>query len=187
VALVREEGKSAKDTTRPGLQRLLAELPERRRGWDALVVTKLDRLTRSVRDLGELTAAFLRSKVAFVSLDESVDTGSAAGELFLNAVASISQWERRAIGERTASAMAHLRRQGRRVSRHIEYGYQLAADGLTLVEDADEQRVLGLIRQLGRTCSTRELARRLAEQGITGRGQALRVLYPVRSAPPSCP
>jgi DNA invertase Pin-like site-specific DNA recombinase len=51
-----------------------------------------------VRDLGELTTTFRRARVAFVSLDESVDTGSAAGELFPNVVASISQWKRRAIG-----------------------------------------------------------------------------------------
>jgi DNA invertase Pin-like site-specific DNA recombinase len=67
VAVVRAEGRSAKDTSRPGLRQLLAELPKRRRGWDALLVTKLDRLTRSVRDLGELTAAFQRARVAFVS------------------------------------------------------------------------------------------------------------------------
>jgi site-specific DNA recombinase len=91
TAVVRDEGRSAKDMNRPGLQRILADLAKRRRGWDGLVVTKLDRLTRGVRDLGELTTTFRRARVAFVSLDESVDTGSAAGELFLNVVVSISQ------------------------------------------------------------------------------------------------
>jgi site-specific DNA recombinase len=138
VAVVRDEGKSAKDMNRPGLQRILADLAKRRRGWDALVVVKLDRLTRSVRDLGELTAAFRRSKVAFVSLDESVDTGSAAGELFLNVVASISQWERRAIGERTASAMAHLKAKGQRVSRQAAYGFRLAAGGRVVVDQGEQ-------------------------------------------------
>ena len=73
---------------------------------------KLDRLTRSVRDLGNVTDAFKRARVGFTSIQESVDTASASGELFFNLVASVSQWERRAIGERTLSAMAYLRAQG---------------------------------------------------------------------------
>jgi DNA invertase Pin-like site-specific DNA recombinase len=169
VAVVRDEGKSAKDTNRPGLQRLLAELPKRRRGWDALVVTKLDRLTRSVRDLGELTAAFRRAKVAFVSLDESVDTGSAAGELFLNVVASISQWERRAIGERTASAMAHLKAKGQRVSRQAAYGFRLAAGGRVVVDQGEQaiRRQIVALRAAG--TSLRAISRQLAERGILAR------------------
>ena len=101
VSIVRDEGKSAKDLKRPGLQELLTALPRWQRDFDALVVVKLDRLTRSVRDLGNLMDAFKRARVGFTSIQESVDTASASGELFFNLVASVSQWERRAIGERT--------------------------------------------------------------------------------------
>jgi len=98
VSVVRDEGKSAKDLKRPGLQQILAALPKRGRCFDVLVVVKLDRLTCSVRDLGNLTDAFKRARVGFTSIQESVDTASASGELFFNLVASVSQWERRAIG-----------------------------------------------------------------------------------------
>ena len=83
VSVVRDEGKSAKDLKRPGLQEILAALPKRGRCFDVLVVVKLDRLTCSVRDLGNLTDAFKRARVGFTSIQESVDTASASGELFV--------------------------------------------------------------------------------------------------------
>jgi hypothetical protein len=65
-----------------------------------VIVAKLDRLTRSVKDLCELLERFERRGVALGSVAESFDTGSAAGRLVLNIMAAVSQWEREAIGER---------------------------------------------------------------------------------------
>lgn len=138
TTVVRDEGKSAKDLNRPGLQRLLGALPRRHRDFDALVVVKLDRLTRSVKDLGTLMEAFKRARIGFTSIQESVDTSSASGELFFNLVASVSQWERRAIGERTKAALAHLRAAGRQVSRWAPYGFR-AAPGRHLAVVPQEQ------------------------------------------------
>lgn len=129
VRVVRDEGKSAKDVKRQGLQDILAALSKKSRGWDGLVVAKLDRLTRSVRDLGNLTDAFKRAHVGLTSIQENVDTAGASDELFFNLVASVSQWERRAVGERTEGAMAHLRSQGRRVSRHAPFGHRFKNTG----------------------------------------------------------
>jgi site-specific DNA recombinase len=81
----------------------------------AVIVAKLDRLTRSVKDLCELLERFERKGVALVSVAESLDTGSAAGRLVLNIMAAVSQWEREAIGERTRDALGHMRSQGQRV------------------------------------------------------------------------
>jgi DNA invertase Pin-like site-specific DNA recombinase len=99
------------------------------RSWDALVVVKLDRLTRSVRDLCTLVESFERGSVNFVSLAESVDTGSAAGKLFLNITGALGQWEREVIGERTAHALAHLKAQGRRISGRAPFGFTFGEDG----------------------------------------------------------
>jgi site-specific DNA recombinase len=66
-----------------------------------VIVAKLDRLTRSVRDLAVLLEQFQRRGVSLVSVAESLDTGSASGRLVLNIMVSVSQWEREAIGERT--------------------------------------------------------------------------------------
>jgi site-specific DNA recombinase len=87
VSVVRDEGKSAKDLKRPGLQQVLVALQKRQRCFDALVVVKLDRLTRSVRDLGNLMEAFKRARVGFTSIQESVDTAKhALGHTFWKAV-----------------------------------------------------------------------------------------------------
>ena len=75
----------------------------------AVIIAKLDRLTRSVKDLCELLERFERRGVALVSVAESLDTGSAAGRLVLNIMTAVSQWEREAIGERTRDAMSHKR------------------------------------------------------------------------------
>jgi hypothetical protein len=65
-----------------------------------VIVAKLDRLTRSVKDLCELLERFERRDVALISVAESLDTGSAAGRLVINIMTAVSQWEREAIGER---------------------------------------------------------------------------------------
>jgi site-specific DNA recombinase len=143
VEIFRDEGRSAKDLHRPGIQRAL-ELARKRNGArvaDVLVVLKLDRLTRSVKDLGTLMDEFRRLRFGFTSIQEAVDTTSATGELFFNIVASISQWERRVIGERTSAALAHKRTQGQRVSRD-PFGWRVNGDGRTLYPVAAEQAIV---------------------------------------------
>jgi DNA invertase Pin-like site-specific DNA recombinase len=74
----------------------------------APLVVKLQRLTRSVRDLGHLVEKyFAPGKAALLSVSEQIDTRSAGGRPVLNVLASVGQWEREAIGERTATAMQH--------------------------------------------------------------------------------
>jgi site-specific DNA recombinase len=74
----------------PGLQRALAMLAAREAG--AIVMMKLDRLTRSVRDLGLLLDRdFAPGKAALLSVGEQIDTRSAAGRLVLNVLASVAQ------------------------------------------------------------------------------------------------
>ena len=102
-----DAGESAKSLNRPGMERLLALVDSK--AVDVVIVGKLDRLTRSVRDLAELLERFTRRGVSLVSVAESLDTGTAAGRLVLNIMTAVSQWEREAIGERTRDAMQHRR------------------------------------------------------------------------------
>lgn len=82
---------------------------------DAVLVVMLDRLTRSVRDPGELAERdFASGKVALLSVSEQVDTRTASARMVLNIMATISQWERESIGELTAAAMQHRPRQSAR-------------------------------------------------------------------------
>jgi site-specific DNA recombinase len=169
VSVVRDEGKSAKDLRRPGLQEILATLPKRQRCFDVLVVVKLDRLTRSVRDLGNLMETFKRARMGFTSIQESVDTASASGELFFNLVASVSQWERRAIGERTHAAMAHMRAQGRRISRQPRFGVRFDAAGRVQADPREQATLSRILRLREAGHSLRQISAELARHGILAR------------------
>jgi site-specific DNA recombinase len=138
-------GESAKSLSRPGLQRLLDLINASK--VDTVIVAKLDRLTRSVKDLCGLLELFEKRKVALISVAESLDTGSAAGRLVITIMAAVSQWEREAIGERTCDALRHKRGKGERVG-NIGFGYRLAADGVHIEPDAAEQAALAAIRTL---------------------------------------
>ncbi len=113
VAIREDAGVSAKTLARPGLQAALADLREGRA--DALLVTKLDRLTRSVGDLGSLLERYFAERFSLLSIADSVDTRTAGGRLVLNVLTSVAQWEREAIGERTRDALRHLKAQGVRI------------------------------------------------------------------------
>lgn len=112
VALV-DEGVSAKTLNRPAMTEALAMLAAGEAG--ALVVTKLDRLTRSVSDLADIMATAEREGWALIIIDLGVDTGTASGELVANVMASIAQWERKVIGERTKAALAQKKARGVRL------------------------------------------------------------------------
>lgn len=130
-----DAGVSAKTLDRPGLARALELLSTG--VADALLVVKLDRLTRSVRDLGDLVERYFGPDgAALLSVAENIDTRTASGRMVLNILASVSQWEREAIGERTADALVQVKAEG------VKLGG--AALGWTRTEatDADGRRVV---------------------------------------------
>jgi DNA invertase Pin-like site-specific DNA recombinase len=111
VAVIADEGLSARSLDRPGLTSALAMLKEG--SAEALLVVKLDRLTRSVRDLGALVETyFAQGRWSLLSVADSIDTRTAAGRLVLNVLVSVAQWEREATVERTVDALTHLRASG---------------------------------------------------------------------------
>jgi site-specific DNA recombinase len=185
VAVIQEGGESAKTLDRPGMQRVLAMVE--RRQVQAVIVAKLDRLTRSVRDLCELLELLERRGVALISVAESLDTSSAAGRLVINIMAAVSQWEREAIGERTRDALRHKRSQGERVG-NIAFGYRLAADGKHVESDPGEQTVLEEIRRLrGAGVSLRRIAAALNSRALrTRRGTAWRLEHVARICARGC-
>jgi site-specific DNA recombinase len=113
IEIIEDAGFSAKSLARPGLQRALEHLAAGRA--TGLLVTKLDRLTRSVRDLGDLVDRYFGTKHSLLSVGDAIDTRTAAGRLVLNVLTSVAQWEREATGERTREALAHLKREGVRL------------------------------------------------------------------------
>src|ERR1700674_1755045 len=142
----------------------------------AVIVAKLDRLTRSVKDLCELLERFECRGVALVSVAQSLNTGSAAGRLVLNIMAAVAQWEREAIGERTRDAIRHKRNQGERVG-NIVFGSRLSGDGGHLEPNPPEQAALAEIRRLRSQRTTlRGIAAALNQRDFrTRRGTAWRL------------
>src|SRR3954466_3192287 len=122
VDVVVDAGLSAKSLEREGLQRALAML--RAGAADALLVTKLDRLTRSVKDLNHLLDVYFgEGCFGLLSVGDKVDTRTAGGRLGLNIQGSVSQWEREAIAERTREAMRLKVPRGEHVGGKPPYGY----------------------------------------------------------------
>lgn len=96
-------------TERPVLGELLTHL----RAGDVLIVWKLDRLGRSLRHLVELVADLLGKGVGLQSLNDPIDTTSAQGRLVFNIFASLAEFERDLIGERTQAGLSAARARGR--------------------------------------------------------------------------
>lgn len=94
---------------RPQLDRLLDQL----RVGDVVVVTKYDRLARSLKDLLEIVEQIQEKGAGFRSLAEDIDTTTPAGRLVFHVFASIAQFERERIAERTREGLEAARRRGR--------------------------------------------------------------------------
>lgn len=151
--------RSAKNLNRRGWARVAARLDAGQA--DGVVIAKLDRLTRSLRDLDTLLTRYFVGGIALHCIAERVDTSSASGRLCLNMLMSVSQWEREIIGERTTAALAHKATRGERVGQ-IPYGSALGADGVHLVADAGEQAIIRRVIELRREgLSLRRITARL--------------------------
>ena len=141
--IIVDAGESAKSLKRPGMLRLI-ELMDSNLCQGVLIV-KLDRLTRSVKDLCYLLERYFSKDKVLISVQEKIDTNSAMGRMVMNVVMSISQWEREATSERTKAVLQHKKTKGERIG-NIPFGYKLAADGIHLEEDLKEQRVIDFIK-----------------------------------------
>src|SRR5688572_19829638 len=109
-----DEGISGKRAdNRPGLRSAL-ELVCKQRG--VLVVYSLSRLARSTRDCIHLAERLEKCGADVASITEKLDTTSSMGRFFFTLMAALGQLERDQVAERTVAAMAHLRRQQRRIS-----------------------------------------------------------------------
>lgn len=159
VAIYKDAGASAKSLDRPGLRTALQALKDG--DADGLLVFKLDRLTRSVRDLGLLLDEYFRERFALLSVSDAIDTRTAGGRLVLNVLTSVAEWEREAISERTRIALAHVKANGVRLGRQpLE---MTRPDGAATLERARHLRATGKTLQ--------EIAEQLAREGRkTARG-----------------
>lgn len=124
IEIYEDPGFSGKNTNRPALQRMLDAV--RRGEADHLVVWKLDRLSRSLRDtLTIIEDVLTPNGVTLVSVTESIDTATPSGRMMLNILASFAQLEREQDSDRVLMAHRHLAEDCRYLGGHIPLGYRV--------------------------------------------------------------
>ena len=153
IEIIEDVG-SGKSLRRPGIRAALDTLAAGKAS--ALVVAKLDRVSRSLLDFAKIMATAQKQSWALVALDVQVDTTSPSGEAMAHMLATFAQFERRLISERTKQALAQKRASGVRLGAPPEIDPSIA------------QRIR-TERKAGRTL--REIAERLNDDGVaTARG-----------------
>ncbi len=138
-----DEGYSAKNKNRPALKKLL--LDARLKKFDVILVYKIDRLSRSLKDLIEIISDLNKYKIGFKSATELIDTTTPEGRLIFHQFGSFAQYERELISQRTKMGMMKRLRQGY-WNTTPPYGYKLI-DG-KLEVDKKEAEVVRLIFNL---------------------------------------
>jgi len=175
AGIVTDNGVSGKvpPQKREGLTRALQSIES----GDAhgLVFLKLDRLSRSVRDILKLAEDARRGGWNLISVQESLDSSTPSGKMILTVLAALAEMEREQLGERTRMGMEQVAKEGRARSGRIPFGFrvgspssraliQKAGDRRKLVEHAAEQTILQQMRSLREQgLGPRRIARALNE------------------------
>jgi DNA invertase Pin-like site-specific DNA recombinase len=128
---------SGSQASRPALDRMLTDARAHR--FNAVVVVRLDRIGRSVRNLHNLLLELNRFKVDLICTDQEIDTSSPAGKLIFTILGAISEFELELIRDRTKDGLARAIAQGKRLGRppnpaKTEEILRLRAEGLSLRE-----------------------------------------------------
>src|SRR5690606_7200831 len=117
-----DAGLSGSTTDRPAFQRMMEDARAKR--FDAILVYKLDRLTRSVRDFHELADEMEALGVSIVSVTQNIDTSSPTGRLLRNILVDFANFERELIAERSTEGKRRLAAGGRYLGWEPPYGYR---------------------------------------------------------------
>jgi DNA invertase Pin-like site-specific DNA recombinase len=146
---------------RPELERMLSQL----RSGDTIVVWKIDRIGRSLKHLVNLIGDLQERQIGFHSLTDNINTTTAQGRLVFNIFASLAEFERELISERTHAGLDNARRKGKRLGRPSG----LSPERLKKATTARELHHLGytkaeIARQLGISLSS--VQRYLKYQGV---------------------
>jgi site-specific DNA recombinase len=137
-------GYSGGSTERPALQRLLADIRDRK--IDIVVVYKVDRLTRSLADFAKLVELFDAHGVSFVSVTQQFNTTTSMGRLTLNVLLSFAQFEREVTSERIRDKIGASKRKGLWVGGMVPLGY-VSRDKKLVIEEDEAERVRTIFRR----------------------------------------
>jgi DNA invertase Pin-like site-specific DNA recombinase len=149
-----DHGVSGSRASRPELDRLLEQL----RPGDTIVVWRLDRLARSLRNLLDLVETLTDRGVHLRSLTESIDTSSASGRMVLSVFGALAEFERSLIVERTQAGMAAARARGVKVGRPAAVTADQLAQARTLVSAGHSVAAVAKTLGIGRSTLYRGLS-----------------------------
>jgi DNA invertase Pin-like site-specific DNA recombinase len=157
VAEYTDHGISGAKDRRPALDKLLADA--RRRRFDVLAITKLDRLARSVHHLTSLGRELEALGVDLVVLDQAIDTSTPSGRLLFHVLGSIAEFERDLIRERTAAGVAAARRRGARFGRPKALSPEASARVARMARSGQSVRYIAAMLGVGKSTIAAEVAR----------------------------
>ena len=163
-----DDGYSAKNLRRPAVQRLISAC--RNRELDVVLVWKLDRLTRDLRDLLMLMEdVFRKYGVEFVSSTESIDTSTPTGRLMLNVLGAFAQNERETNALRVKTVMMEISKGCKHLGGVPPYGYTVDADGYYQIIPEEAEVVRTIFRMKGAGESYGRIVSVLDASGIKSR------------------
>jgi len=132
-------GYTGANMERPAIRRLLADVQAKK--VDCVLVYKVDRLSRSIRDFAKIMEILDKHGTTFVSVTQQFNTTTSLGRLTLNILLSFAQFEREIISERTRDKQVLARKRGKWTGGHLPLGYNLEAGCLVVnAEEADRVR-----------------------------------------------
>jgi len=135
--IYRDEGKSAKDLKRPEMINLLKDAEERK--FQAIFIYKLDRFSRSLKDLILTIDKLKEWNIDFISLQDKIETASASGKLMFQIIGAFAEFERNIIGDRTKFGMERKAKEGGFITKAPK-GYKLVNKNL-VIDEKDSQNV----------------------------------------------
>ena len=159
-------GVSGATMERPALKRLLADSAAGK--VDAVVVYKVDRLTRCLGDFVRIVEVFDRQKVSFISVTQQFNTTTSMGRLTLNMLLSFAQFEREVTGERIRDKIAASKRKGMWMGGLPPLGYD-ARDRKLAVNKAEAGTVRHIYRRYAELRSVRRLKEELDRDGTVSK------------------
>lgn len=162
--IYKDEGKSAKDMHRPAMQQMLKDAEKRY--FSAIIVYKLDRFSRSLKDLILTIEKLKEIDIDFVSVQDRIETASASGKLMFHIISSFAEFERDIISERTRFGMVEKAKEGGVVSK-APLGYKIV-DGQLIIDSEQAEKVRIIFKEfLESGDSLNKIAKR---HGLTVRG-----------------
>ena len=147
---------------RPGLTQLLADVEA---GLvDIIVVYKVDRLSRSLPDFGQMVELFDKHDVSFVSVTQQFNTTTSMGRLTLNILLSFSQFEREVTGERIRDKIAMSKQRGMWMGGNVPLGFD-AIDRKLIINESEAELIRLIFHDFNRLKSVTDVAQKLNDEG----------------------